>query len=73
MRTGQDRVLSRQEAAEYLGFRPATLARWAWRKTGPRFHVVGRRARHAPEDLNAFVEDGERHPSGGAGPRERSK
>ena len=40
----EDRLLTRREVAEILGFQPATLARWAWMKQGPAFIKVGKKS-----------------------------
>ena len=50
-------LLTREQAAEYLGIAPQTLAVWA--TTGRynlRFIKVGRCARYRRRDLDAFLE-----------------
>jgi len=49
-------LLSRQQAAAFLGVPPATLAAWAYRGTGPRYYRIGRWARYAEEDLITWVD-----------------
>ena len=52
----EKKLLSRKEAAEYLGVKPQTLA--AWHVTG-RYGLpvvkVGRAARYRPEDLERWI------------------
>lgn len=50
------RLLTRTEAAAFLGVSPKTLDCWAWRRRGPKFVKVGRLARYRVQDLNAYVE-----------------
>lgn len=53
----QDRLLSRQEAAEYLGVKPQTLAVWATTKRYDLPYVkVGRLPKYRLSVLNAFLE-----------------
>lgn len=49
-------LMTRVEAAHYLGVSPSTLARWAHLRTGVRFHKVGRRTLYKVSDLDAFIE-----------------
>ena len=52
----QERLLSRKEAAEYLGVSPQTLAFWACRRTRELpFVKLGRRVKYRKSDLDAFV------------------
>jgi len=51
-----DRLLSRTEAAEYLGVAPQTLAAWAHHARYPlTFVKVGRLAKYRASDLEAFI------------------
>lgn len=53
-----DRLLTRKEAAEILGFQPQTLARWKWegREDRPREVRVGSRAiRYRASDLVRWI------------------
>ena len=50
------RYLSREQAAAYLWVSVPTLARWASRKTGPRYYRLGRNAMYVQADLDAFIE-----------------
>lgn len=51
-------LLTRQEAAEYLGVKPQTLAVWASvGRYGLRFVKVGRRVRYRKEDLDRFLDE----------------
>lgn len=52
----RERTLSRVGAAAYLGVSVSTLARWASNNKGPRFYVVGAKARYRPSDLDTFIE-----------------
>jgi excisionase family DNA binding protein len=52
---GQEHLLNRAEAAEYLGVKPQTLAMWACTRSVHLPYVkVGRRARYRYADLVAF-------------------
>jgi len=52
----RDVLMSRKEAAKYLGVEPQTLAVWASTRRYPlRFYKVGRLARYRKSDLDAFV------------------
>jgi hypothetical protein len=59
-RQATTRLLSRLEAAAYLGVSAATLSRWAHERSGPCFVKMTDRARSAVryrlEDLIDFVE-----------------
>lgn len=49
-------LLSRRDAAEYLGIKPQTLAVWAWHRRHDLPYVrVGGRAMYRRSDLEAFV------------------
>ncbi len=53
-----DRLLTRQEAAEFLGLKPQTLAKWA--VTGahlPMVKVGTRSVRYKLSDLQQFIKD----------------
>jgi excisionase family DNA binding protein len=50
------RLLTRREAAEYLGLKPRTLADWAMSgRYGLPFVKVGRRVMYRPEDIDRFL------------------
>jgi excisionase family DNA binding protein len=52
-------LLTRSEAAEYLGVSPQTLARWAVEGVGPKITRIGRKhVRYAKADVLAFVAQG---------------
>jgi predicted DNA-binding transcriptional regulator AlpA len=58
----EDRLLTRREVAEILGFQTATLARWAWKKEGPPFMKVGRKSvRYRASELRDWVLDRAQH------------
>lgn len=48
-------MLSRAEAAAYLGMKTQTLSWWACQGIGPRFVRYGRAVRYDLADLQAFV------------------
>ena len=50
-------LLTESEAAEFLRFKPKTLARWRWAGTGPRFLKVGGAVRYTVADLEKFLEE----------------
>jgi len=52
-------LLTRRQAAEYLGISPVTLARWAIAGRGPRYSRSGEqrgRVWYAAADLEAWIE-----------------
>ena len=54
--TGADRLLTREEAADFLKVRPQTLAAWASARRYDLPYVrVGSRARYRQSDLEKFV------------------
>lgn len=55
--SNDDRMMTRPEAAEYLGLRPATLEAWASRGT-VKLPVckLGRAVRYRKRDLDQFIE-----------------
>lgn len=52
----QDRYLSPEHAAEFLGVAVATLAAWRGVRFGPTFTRLGRRIAYREADLRAFAE-----------------
>ena len=64
--SAQSQLLTREEAAAFLGLKPQTLAVWA---TAKRYHLpmirVGSRVRYRRADLEAFLDrrtvNGEEH------------
>jgi predicted DNA-binding transcriptional regulator AlpA len=53
-----DRLLTRRQAAEVLGFQPQTLARWTWegREDRPPEVRIGNRAvRYRASDLSRWI------------------
>ncbi|MDA0810709.1 MAG: helix-turn-helix domain-containing protein [Planctomycetota bacterium] len=57
MQSNDDRMMTRVEAAQYLGLRPATLEAWASRG-GVKlpFSKLGRAVRYRKRDLDRFIE-----------------
>lgn len=65
--TMDDRLLTRKQAAEVLGFQPQTLARWKWegREDRPPEVRVGRAVRYRASELSRWIaERGENTTSG---------
>lgn len=54
-----DRLLTRKQAAEVLGFQPQTLARWKWegREDRPPEVRVGRAVRYRASELARWIAD----------------
>jgi predicted DNA-binding transcriptional regulator AlpA len=68
MATGSnERLLTRKEAARYLGFREQTLARWKWagRKDRPPEILLGRTVRYSPKALEEWLKEHSQSPFGG--------
>ena len=56
MQSNDDRMMTRVEAAQYLGLRPATLEAWASRGVVDLpFSKLGRAVRYRKSDLDQFV------------------
>ena len=51
-----DALLTRTEAAKFLGRTRQTLRLWASKGCGPRFHLVDGRAFYRLDDLRRFVD-----------------
>lgn len=58
-----ERLMTRKQAAEYLGFAPQTLARYAWLRKGPRTTKLGKSVRYKLEDLEAWIKQEGRMPA----------
>lgn len=55
--TQSKQIINDDEAAEYLGFKPQTLAIWRMKGTGPAYVKAGSRAiRYRLRDLEAWLE-----------------
>ena len=52
-----ERLMTRKQAAEYLGFAPQTLARYAWLGKGPQFKKLGRLVRYTLKDLDTWIKE----------------
>ena len=61
-----DRLLTRRQAAEVLGFQPQTLARWAWagREDRPPEVKVGRSVRYRASELSRWIAERGDRPNG---------
>lgn len=53
----RDRYATRQEVAAYLHVPIATLQRWAYRRIGPPYKIIGRHARYSWSDVEHWVKD----------------
>lgn len=49
-------TVDEHEAAGILGLKVATLQKWRWEGTGPKFLKVGRLVRYRLSDLNEFLD-----------------
>jgi excisionase family DNA binding protein len=49
-------MLTREQAAKYLGLQVQTLNAWACRGCGPKFVKLGRAVRYRKSDLEAYIE-----------------
>ena len=56
MATVRERLMTRDEAADFLGLRPQTLAAWVVRRQGPPFIRVGRCVRYRLAVLERWLE-----------------
>jgi len=53
-----NRLINRQEAADILGLKPETLAKWACRRQyGLKMVKIGARVRYRLGDVESFIED----------------
>jgi predicted DNA-binding transcriptional regulator AlpA len=63
------RMLTRREAAEYLGVSPATMSRWAAERGGPSFVKLSDSdngtVRYPSDALDDFLAARTKHPKGG--------
>jgi predicted DNA-binding transcriptional regulator AlpA len=50
-------MLRTEEAAEFLGLSPGTLATWRVRGGGPRYRKLGRVVVYDPTDLRAWLDE----------------
>jgi excisionase family DNA binding protein len=66
-------LLTDVEAAEFLGLKPKTLARWRWKGKGPVYRKIGRKIRYARSDLEDYVGSSARRSTSDPGPAERSR
>lgn len=50
------KLLTRYEAADYLGLSYSTLCRWASQRRGPAYRKIGGAARYHSDDLAEYLE-----------------
>jgi excisionase family DNA binding protein len=62
MPSDPSRLLTEDEAADYLRVRPRTLQRWRQLGRGPKFTRAGRRVLYRMGDLEAYLREQERQP-----------
>ena len=60
-------LVKEREVSARLNVEVATLRRWRWAGTGPRFIKIGGAVRYDPEDLTAFIESSRRSSTSDAG------
>lgn len=64
--TAARRLMTRREAATYLGVSPATMSRWAAERTGPPFVKLGDSdngsVRYPSDALDDFLASRTKHP-----------
>ncbi len=53
--SGEKRFLSTKEVCQRYGFNQGTMGNWAWKRTGPKFYLVGRKRFYDPVDIEAFI------------------
>lgn len=58
-------LLTEKQVAEILAIEPATLRRWRWSGSGPRFRKIGSAVRYHPEDVTAFIDKAARNSTSG--------
>lgn len=51
----QKKMITAQEAADYLGLPLSTLATWRHRNSGPRYMKLGGRIFYEQADLDGFI------------------
>ncbi len=64
--TALQNLLDKHDVARFFDVSVATVRRWRWLKTGPRFYRIGASVRYRLADLEAFLQS---RPTGG-GPAE---
>ncbi len=62
------RLLKEREVAQILSLEVATLRRWRWSGSGPRFLKLGGAIRYEPEDIKAFKDASRRASTSDVGP-----
>jgi len=55
-------LLDEHAVAKFFGVSVATIRRWRWLRTGPKFHKLGASVRYRLADLEAYLR---RTPTGG--------
>ena len=50
-------LLNETETAKILNIKPATLRRWRWLGTGPKFRKIGSNVRFHPVDISNYIDE----------------
>lgn len=61
----KQKLMTRDDVAEYLGVPVATLAQWTYRGIGPQSIKVGRHRRYRPGDVEAWLDEQRADTEGG--------
>lgn len=52
----RQRFASRRDVAEYLDVPESTLVRWAYKRIGPPYRIIGRHARYDWADVDRWID-----------------
>ncbi|MBG6218437.1 putative DNA-binding transcriptional regulator AlpA [Arthrobacter sp. CAN_A6] len=61
----EDRLLKADQAGEWIGKSPASLAQWRYLGIGPKFIKAGRTIRYRESDIAAWLDAQTRQQTGG--------
>jgi hypothetical protein len=67
--TQLEALLDEHAVAKFYCVSLATVRRWRWLRTGPRFHKIGALCRYRMSDLEAYLHSTPTGGGGQAGPR----
>lgn len=59
-----EKLLTRKEAAAYLGISYRTLGEWSYKSIGPNFIKIGKFNKYSLKDLNEYIEKNRIFPRG---------